>query len=403
MNATPNKLSTESERWAGEIGVRFPNLSKPVATVLAMFSWGVMRAESCGRFRVASQLAIERREQVRTIEQRLYEWLVDAGHKSGKKRRDWQVDQCFAPLLKWIISLWQERRIGLALDATSCGPEFTILVISVVYRQMRLPVAWKVHRGDQAGGWNAIWLSLLDSIRGQIPADWTTLVLTDRGLFSRVLFEKIRSFGWHPYMRINVDGTFQVRSRKRLKPYQKITNLIRSKSAAHAVNGFAFQGKAALACTLTWCSDSRHATPWVILTDLPPKQSDAYWYGLRAWCEQGFKCLKRGTWQWQRTRVTDPTRADRCWLVLAVVTLWVVAIGSQFESDPELSRLFTGWLQTSSTSKYPVLRLATLGLLLFNSPHLNSNRLFPTRLPPCSWPSRPKSRVKFTIRKNLPP
>lgn len=36
---------------------------------------------------------------------------------------------------------------------------------------------------------------------------------------------------------------------------------------------------------------------------------------------QGFKVLKRGGGQWQRTRMTAPTRAERLWLALAVVTL----------------------------------------------------------------------------------
>ena len=36
--------------------------------------------------------------------------------------------------------------------------------------------------------------------------------------------------------------------------------------------------------------------PWLILTDLPPEASDAGWYGLRAWIEQGFKITKRAGW-----------------------------------------------------------------------------------------------------------
>src|SRR5580765_1480318 len=32
--------------------------------------------------------------------------------------------------------------------------------------------------------------------------------------------------------------------------------------------------------------------------------------------EQGFKITKRGGWQWQRTRMTDPQRAARLWLAV---------------------------------------------------------------------------------------
>jgi hypothetical protein len=36
--------------------------------------------------------------------------------------------------------------------------------------------------------------------------------------------------------------------------------------------------------------------PWLILPDLPPEASDAGWYGLRAWIEQGFTIVKRAGW-----------------------------------------------------------------------------------------------------------
>jgi hypothetical protein len=55
--------------------------------------------------------------------------------------------------------------------------------------------------------------------------------------------------------------------------------------------------------------------PWLILTDLPPEASDAAWDGLRAWIEQGCKITKRAGWQWHRTRMTDPERVARLWLL----------------------------------------------------------------------------------------
>jgi len=36
--------------------------------------------------------------------------------------------------------------------------------------------------------------------------------------------------------------------------------------------------------------------------------------------EQGFKRIKRGGWQWQYTRMTDPARAERLWLAIAIAT-----------------------------------------------------------------------------------
>jgi len=61
----------------------------------------------------------------------------------------------------------------------------------------------------------------------------------------------------------------------------------------------------------------------LILTELPPEASDASGYGLRAWIAQGCKSTKRAGWQGHRTRMTDPARAARLWLAVAVATLWL--------------------------------------------------------------------------------
>ena len=41
----------------------------------------------------------------------------------------------------------------------------------------------------------------------------------------------------------------------------------------------------------------------------------------------------RSSWQWQATKIEDPKRAERFWLVIAVATLWLVSVGAQHESN----------------------------------------------------------------------
>ncbi len=56
---------------------------------------------------------------------------------------------------------------------------------------------------------------------------------------------------------------------------------------------------------------------------------------MRAWIECGFKDCKRGGWGWHQTKMTDPARASRLWLVMAVATLAVVRAGGAAESGLE--------------------------------------------------------------------
>ena len=105
-------------------------------------------------------------------------------------------------------------------------------------------------------------------------------------------------------------------------------------------SGTAFQGpRRRLNCTLLARWDAEYKEPWLLLTDLAPSAGEACWYGLRAWIEQGFKITKRGGWQWQRTRMSDPQRAARLWLAVAVATLWLLSVGGLAEDTLPVSTL----------------------------------------------------------------
>ena len=76
---------------------------------------------------------------------------------------------------------------------------------------------------------------------------------------------------------------------------------------------------------------------WLIVTDLAPEQATAVWYGMRSWIEGGFKDTKRGGWHWHQTKMTDPERAERLWLAIAVATLWVVSVGGEVDANLPVS------------------------------------------------------------------
>ncbi len=69
--------------------------------------------------------------------------------------------------------------------------------------------------------------------------------------------------------------------------------------------------------------------PWLILTDLPATGANPAWYGWRMWIEQGFRAIKRGGWQWQRTQMRESARVARLWAVIAVATLSAVEVGGE--------------------------------------------------------------------------
>jgi len=124
-------------QWANTVSTYLPHLSRPQALVLAMWSYGMVLARSCGLTAVTSFLAP-------LLSQRLREWYYDAKDKRGHNRLTLEVETCFLPLLRWIIAWWQGSQLALALDSTALGDRFVVLALSVVYRGCAIPVAWTV-------------------------------------------------------------------------------------------------------------------------------------------------------------------------------------------------------------------------------------------------------------------
>lgn len=381
------------QAWAERVQEAFPHLSNPQASVLALFSLGMVFARSCAISAVAAFLAVALDRKANTVRQQLREWCWEAKAKAGKKRREIVVEDCFVPLLRWILSRWQGTQLALVLDATTLGDRFAVLAISVVYRGCAMPVAWTILTAGKKRAWRREWLRMLRLLQPAVPSGWTVLVLADRGLYARWLFGRIVRLGWHPFLRINNRGTFRPTERAHFFP---LLSFVPKKGTSWCGEGTAFKTEEVqLPCTLLARWEEGHTDPWLILTDLPPHSCDPCWYGLRMWIERGFKLTKRGGWQWQTTRMTEPERAARLWVVVAVATLWLVSVGGEAEAtEPESAfapldaTLPTQRRQRRATRLRPV-AIFHLGLIRLVLAMLDHAPLPVGRFIPEPWPSAP--------------
>ncbi len=315
--------------WIERVATRMPTLSRPPAPVLALYSYGLVLAQPCGLTRVAVTLAALLGRSAHSVRQRLRDFYLPAARKRGPARAELDPAACFGPLLRWVVGGWADRRVALALDVTNLADRFHVLCAAVVYRGGAIPVAWHVARGNRPGGWNRHWKRLLRLLRAELGPGWQVLVLTDRGLESAALFGAICRLGWHPLMRVKGHGTFRPAGCRRARPMGQLVR----RGGFWSGEGVAYR-RQRLPCTLPACWQERHAGPWLILTDLAAPRGQAGWYGLRGGVEPLFKAVKRGGWQWQQARMTDPRRVERHWVVLAVATVWAMEVGGSAESGP---------------------------------------------------------------------
>ena len=379
-------------QWTDCVSTNMPHLSKPQATVLALWSFGIACTRSCGRSTVATFLALLIEQPLANLEQRLYEWCLDATDKAGAHRTDLDVTVCFVPLLRWIVGLWTTEQIALTIDASSLGDQFVVLAVCVVSRGCGIPVAWTILPAAKKRAWRREWLRMLRVLRPAIPPAWMVLVLADRGLYARWLFRRIVRLGWHPFLRINQGCKFRPIDQVQ---FVWLSDLVKQIGQRWRGAGTAFVSRdCQLNCTLlAWWGDG-HKEPWFVLTNLLPDGCDAQWYGLRSWCEQAGTCTKRGGWQSQHTQMSEPNRVARLWLAMAVATLWMISLGSDLELGPcdsgELPDL-RPLLGLSGSRRPRRTRLFRLGWLWLLVQLIQGQPLpLPRRLVPEPWPDIPE-------------
>jgi hypothetical protein len=324
--------SERLSQWMAIVSKQLPNLTRSQARVLGAYSYGMVMTGHCGQTFVSDYLAELEHDSAANVSERLREWCYDAADKRGQHRQQVQLEQCFAPLLRWVLAWWAIDQTSLILvcDASYLSDRFIVLSISVVYRACALPVAWKIVPANTPGSWQPHWLKLLEHLAPAVPASWQVLVLTDRGLYAKWLFLGIVAQGWHPLLRIRAQGLFRLSPHAR---WRQLNTLVKRKDCFWAEQVTCFHNAPGqLDCTLLAAWSAGHLEPWLLISDLSPAEAQLSWYAMRAWIECGFKDFKRGGWRWEQTKMTRPERAERLWFVMAVATLWVLSVGGEADA-----------------------------------------------------------------------
>ena len=379
------------DQWRRTLKTHLPHVSKPQATVLALWSFGMVLARSCALSAVSSLLAEGTQRKEQTVRQQLREWYDDVPRKRGTKRQALQVETCFAPLLGWVVSWWQGTHLALAIAATTLGQRFVVLAISVVYRGCAIPVAWVILPAGAKRAWRRAWLRLLRLLRPAIPHGWPVIVLADRGWYAPWLLRRITRLGWHPFLRMNPGGSVRPAGAACWRP---LTTFAPRPGTRWRGAGLALT-RTQVVCTVLARWEEGSKDPWLILTDLLPEARDAGWYGRRAWIEQGFQLTQRAGWQWHRTRMRDPARAARRWLAVAVATVGLLSVGGAAEETMPASTLLdvTAWCperpRSRRATRLRLVRVFRQGWVRLLVALLRQDPLPEGRLVPEPWPVVP--------------
>jgi hypothetical protein len=367
------------------VAAHLPVLRPAQQRGLVLWVYGTILAQSACQNAVITALRAYGRWH--TVRQVLREWLADGQDRAAPCHTQVQVAACFGPLLRWLVAWWRGDTLPLAIDATTLGDRLVVLAISVLYRGSAIPVAWTILPAPGRGPWLPQITAMLTALQPAVPPALRVLVMTDRGLWSPVLWDAIVAGGWVPLMRLRGEATVQPVGQRRVPARRLIPG------PGHAWIGAAVAFKEvrkrrAGTVIVVWAAGQQDV--WVLLTTLAPAAVGPCWYGGRMWIELGFRALKSMGWHWERTQRTEPARVARHWLVLAVATLWTLAAGTWVAEVEGLGLPPTAVYQPPSTrpvwtghQRESLFRLGWSGLLqrVLSGAPLPRLWLLPTGLP----------------------
>jgi hypothetical protein len=235
-------------------------------------------------------------------------------------------------------------RLDLLLDATTAGatatdPGTVTLVVAAGWHGRALPLVWRTWRTDEPDqDWAGAIRAMLAVIAAELPPGVVPVLMADRGLSGAPLAEAVRERGWHLLVRVQkqtrlrlADGS--VRPIGELAPEPGRERLVadarayapRSKPNGRWVSDW--EAAPALNAVAVWRPGDPE--PWLLLTDLPAARRRCADYRRRTWEEELFRDLKGFGWGWDKSRVRVPARVERLVLVLALATLWMLAVGQR--------------------------------------------------------------------------
>lgn len=298
---------TELYQWMSEIIRNMPSLGKWQGLNLALFSVGVILSE-------------------RTSVQDVSKWLWEFGSRASVEKRlkrflsnsglAWSALQ--VEWVGWVVRFLDVAEVVLLVDETKLGKYLSVMMVGLAYRQRCIPLVWRCYHPKHypSEGQVKLILKLLQVVKAALPEAARPLVQADRGLgTSPRLLRGILKLKWRYLVRLR---TFRHKE-------HYLSDLVK-RGETWSGQGFVFKKRDSLRAFVHIYWDWQERDMWCLVTNDPSLQHQAY--AIRNWQEQGFRDLKSGGFNWQRSQVRLPDHAQRLLLVLALAYARVVSLAA---------------------------------------------------------------------------
>jgi hypothetical protein len=308
------------------ITARLPCLNSWQSDNIALFSYGVIRAESCQQGAVARQVSCG--EQVESTARRWRRFLHNGS---------FPLETFFGQWTGWVVRALNKRSVTLLVDETKLGARIAVMMVGVAWQGRCLPLIWRVYKANSAkdypaGGQVRMIEGMLQTVKSNLPQRTKVLLLADRGIgTSPALCRVVEGLGWHYLFRVTYQSKI-LTAEGDLTIAQQV-----QPGEIWAASGLVFKKRGQVPAHARALWSVGYNEPWALVTN--DHRLTGHEYARRNWQEQSFRDLKSGGWHWGASRVRHPDHVARLLVLLVLAYVWMIALGSQAVAEGRAQHL----------------------------------------------------------------
>lgn len=237
-------------------------------------------------------------------------------------------------------------------------------VLPLTVRCVPLRRGWPVSLGQ-------LWSGMVSEVAADLPPGSQVTLLADRGLVGPGIVTPCTNAGWAVVLRLKAADTSRIRRADRTEV--RLAELVAATTKRGHEPVGVFKKAGWIAGWLTIWPTPGQAEPWVLFSTQPGGAARVADYRCRMRIEATFQDLKRRGFHLRASRLRQPDRIVRLWLVLCWALWWLHQLGDRGvrrgtraavdRGDRRtMSRLQLGWHQVRTWWLTPTPRLPGLPL-----------------------------------------
>jgi hypothetical protein len=215
------------------------------------------------------------------------------------------LESVYYPFLEQLLASLPGEDVFVTLDQTNHGTDFNLVLVGWATDGISLPLGFFVYPTD--GKWADEARTLLARIDTLIPEGRTVTLLADRVHAGDPFLSCLDGLDWGYVIRLPEGTNIEIAGEgwKELRHLRQRRDRLRVFANVRIWKG---STRRATVCLYRTRTAEGKSTTWYLVTNLEGEQTRFVEYACRWWQECTHKLLKSALFEWERGRVTAPSR-----------------------------------------------------------------------------------------------